>query len=147
MRSTQMLVKIYNTCSLFATSNRIINDLEINIAKNYSSAILCNDIIAWYTLFWIWTSHDRVVLHFVVLDPSTKFRAPNLDHWIVYNQRAEFCKLKITCYFAKLINYFFFALFLTPGAGLPVLGPRLWCLCSNTWNDALLVRYNTRLWT
>ena len=34
---------------------------------------------------------------------------------------------------------FFFALFLTPGAGLPLLGPRLWCLRSNIWHDTLLV--------
>ena len=35
---------------------------------------------------------------------------------------------------------FFFALCFTPGARLlPVLGPRLWRLRSNTWHDALLV--------
>ena len=38
-----------------------------------------------------------------------------------------------------IIIIFFFALCLTPGARLPVLGPRLWCLRSNTWHDALLM--------
>ena len=50
---------------------------------------------------------------------------------VLFDVRVDLIKEYVnnpTCTSAKETPYFFFALCLTPGARLPVLGPQLWCL-------------------